>query len=36
MVSAAYIDEIAQVNRSAGRRRGHNDVADRFGILELP
>ena len=36
MVSAAYIDEIAQLNRSAGRRRGHNDIADRFGILELP
>src|SRR5580704_6976333 len=35
-VAAAYIDQVAQVDRSACPRRRYNDVTDRIGTLELP
>src|ERR1700730_15475736 len=36
LVSATYIDEIAQVYGSACRGGGHNAVADSLGVFELP
>jgi hypothetical protein len=34
-VSAAYIDQIAEVDRSAGGGRGHNDIGNRVGIFRI-
>ncbi len=36
LVSTADVDEVAEVDGSAGGRRGHHDVPDHLGVLELP